>query len=348
MKRRHAMPLFLAILFPALSFAGETADRAPTEPRFLWKCSPPLVAPDRSAADPAICVKDPTVVFADDRWHLFCTVRTAGGKVDIEYSNFSDWSKADAAPRHRLGLHDKYYCAPQVLWFTPHKKWYLVYQLADLEHLADKTKEPKKARFGPAFSTTTTLADPKSWTRPAWMFPEAPLDQKWLDFWVICDEDKAYLFFTSLDGRMWRSATAIESFPRGWSKPELALQADIFEASHTYKLRGQRQWWTIVEAQGNSRRYYKVYRADRLDGPWTPLADTIAKPFAGAANIEQQQAWTTNISHGELLRSGIDERLEIDPARLRFLFQGASDPEYRGNPYGKIPWRLGLLEPRGD
>jgi hypothetical protein len=28
----------------------------------------------------------------------------------------------------------------------------------------------------------------------------------------------------------------------------------------------------------------------------------------------------------------------------RFLFQGASDGEYRGNPYGKIPWRLGVLD----
>jgi hypothetical protein len=26
------------------------------------------------------------------------------------------------------------------------------------------------------------------------------------------------------------------------------------------------------------------------------------------------------------------------------LFQGASDAEYRGNNYGSIPWRLGILE----
>ena len=56
--------------------------------------------------------------------------------------------------------------------------------------------------------------------------------------------------------------------------------------------------------------------------------------------------WTANISHGELLRVGVDERLEVDPAHLRFLFQGASDSEYRGHAYAAIPWRLGLLEPR--
>ena len=35
----------------------------------------------------------------------------------------------------------------------------------------------------------------------------------------------------------------------------------------------------------------------------------------------------------------------VDPARLRFLFQGVSDDDRRGKPYGEIPWRLGLLEP---
>ena len=35
---------------------------------------------------------------------------------------------------------------------------------------------------------------------------------------------------------------------------------------------------------------------------------------------------------------------EVDPAQVRFLFQGASDSEYRGNGCGAIPWRLGILE----
>jgi hypothetical protein len=36
--------------------------------------------------------------------------------------------------------------------------------------------------------------------------------------------------------------------------------------------------------------------------------------------------------------------LEVDPAALRFVFQGASDREYSGQGYGGIPWRLGVLE----
>ena len=46
-----------------------------------------------------------------------------------------------------------------------------------------------------------------------------------------------------------------------------------------------------------------------------------------------------------LLRAGHDEMLEVDPANLRFLYQGVSDPARAGKRYGDIPWRLGLLEP---
>jgi hypothetical protein len=260
----------------------------------------------------------------------------ASGKVDIEYRSFDDWREADRAERHVLNLHDQYYCAPQVFYFRPHRRWYLIYQIADKEH---------KPPFGPGYSTTATLGDPKSWSKPRWLFPDPPEGQKWLDFWVVCDEAKAHLFFTSLDGRMWRSEAALGDFPRGWSPPEVALRGDLFEASHTYKLRGMDQYLTIVEAQGDRRRYYKAYLADRLEGPWRGLADTRERPFAAAVNVEQAEPWTTNISHGELVRAGIDERMEVDPAELRMVFQGADDGEYRGNPYGRIPWRLGILEP---
>ena len=175
------------------------------------------------------------------------------------------------------------------------------------------------------------------------MVTNAPPEPKWLDFWVICDDQKAHLFYTSLDGRMWRRETRKSDFPFGWSEQVLALQADIFEASHTYRLKGSDRYLTLVEAQGNGRRYYKAYLANKLEGPWQGLADTLEKPFAARSNVAEAIEWTTNISHGELLRTGVDERLEIDPEDLQFLFQGASDDEYRGRQYGTIPWRLGLL-----
>ncbi|MEZ0256591.1 MAG: non-reducing end alpha-L-arabinofuranosidase family hydrolase, partial [Chthoniobacter sp.] len=83
---------------------------------------------------------------------------------------------------------------------------------------------------------------------------------------------------------------------------------------------------------------------DRLDGEWRPLASTLAKPFAARENIRQAPEWTNSISHGELLRTGVDEHMEVDLAHLRFLFQGVNEQDYRSWKYGGIPWRLGLLE----
>jgi hypothetical protein len=145
---------------------------------------------------------------------------------------------------------------------------------------------------------------------------------------------------------MWRSRTAIEQFPKGWSDPVVALQGDIFEASHTYRLKGQEGYLTVVEAQnGHGWRYYKAYVGERLDGAWQPLAATRDQAFASLRNVSQpEKRWTDAISHGELIRAGVDERLEVDPARLSFLFQGVLDEDRRGKNYGEIPWRLGLLE----
>lgn len=327
--------LALATISALTSATVGTAAGPFVDGKFAWKSSAPMVTPSRTAADPAVSIKDPSIIREKDRWHLFCTVRLASGKRDIEYLNFAEWKDADKAPRHRLSLHDQYCCAPQIFFFRPQKRWYLVCQIADKNH---------QPPFGPAYSTTTTLADPKSWSKPQWLYPEGSKKRRWIDFWVICDDAKAHLFFTSNDGRMWRAETKLGDFPSGWSQPVLALQADIFEASHTYRLKGMDKFLTIVEAQADARRYYKAYLADRLEGPWKGLADSRDKPFASVANVIQDKAWTTNISHGELLRTGTDETMEVDPTDVRFLFQGASDAEYRGNPYAKIPWRLGILQ----
>ncbi len=158
----------------------------------------------------------------------------------------------------------------------------------------------------------------------------------------------AYLFLTSLNGKMWRLWTNLEDFPKGFDRCELALQAKIFEASHTYRLKGLGKYLTIVEENG--RRYYKAYLADRLDGPWTPVADTAEHPFAGWHNVRPAagvEPWTDNISHGELVRDGCDQTLTVDPSDLRFVFQGMWDKDKSGKAYGQFQWRIGVLTPVG-
>jgi len=338
--------IMLILITPAFSGTQplqiDTESSLPDE--FSWVLDSPVLTPFSPPDDERFSVKDPTIVRFEGNWHLFYTVRSKKRSHQIEYITFEQWEDADDAERHVLNLSDGYYCAPQVFYFTPHKHWYLIYQVVD---------PSRKPALQPAYSRTTDIADPRSWTKPVLLFTANPDNVKmWIDFWVICDETRAHLFFTSLNGKMWRSETKLSDFPHAWSKPGLVLAADIFEASHTYCLKGSDKYLTIVEAQSRSRpgygrrRYYKAYTADSLDGIWQPLAATAKKPFASPLNVvDNAEHWTDSFSHGELIRNGYNQKLEADPAQLRFLFQGVTDEKKRGKKYGEIPWSLGILRP---
>jgi len=308
---------------------------------FRWTYGPPVLEAKAVEGVEFISVKDPSIVREGDKWHLFYTVRGPKRTHAIVYSSFGEFGEATRATRHILSCHPGYFCAPQVFYFTPHKKWYLICQAAD-----QAWGEPA---YRPAFSATATVGDPNSWAKLQPMYDSKPENVTgWLDFWVICDDAKAYLFFTSLDGKMWRAETSLSAFPKGWSMPAVALTGDVFEASHTYRFRGLDKYLTLIEAQnGYGWRYYKAYTADRLDGDWQPLAAEKDKAFASMQNVKPAgERWTDVVSHGELLRAGRDEKLEIDPANLRLLFQGVLEKDRQGKPYGEIPWKLGLLEPQ--
>ena len=305
----------------------------------MWEYSAPLIAPEKRERNPSRAQKDPTVVFYDGEWHVFMTVKLPGRSA-IEHCSFSSWKQADGAKRTILDISDSdYFCAPQVFYFTPHKKWYLIFQMG----------VPGRDKMWVAYSTTSQIADPESWTRARPILDGGPHDPReigGLDYWIICDDQRAYLFLTSLNGKMWRLWTPLDQFPLGFGDFALALDAKVFEASHTYRLKGLDKFLTIIEENG--RRHFKAYTADKLDGKWTPIADTEQAPFAGAANIRPAQgvtAWTDNVSHGELIRDGFDQTLTVDPQNLHFLFQGMWDKDKGGRAYGQFQWRLGMLTP---
>ena len=105
---------------------------------------------------------------------------------------------------------------------------------------------------------------------------------------------------------------------------------------------------TLIEAFGpQGGRYYRSFAADTLDGEWLPLADSWENPFASMNNVtfESGTAWTEEVSHGELVRSGYDQNLTVSLDDACLLYQGM-DPTQSGVEYYQRPYRLALLARR--
>jgi hypothetical protein len=317
-----------------------TSSPAPSDGTFYWTSSAPLIAPQPDPTQTLYAVKDPSVVFADGKYHLFMTL--AGSKGwSIAYTSFADWSSASAAPIFPLDkspIGPGYRAAPEVFYFAPQKLWYLIFQGGD-----------------PFYSTTTDIGDPMSWS-PARPFFAAvpdiikpPAGTGWLDFYIICNDAKCYLFNTDDNGHVMRSETSLGEFPNGFRNTVIVIDEprdDAFEGSSHYRVKGTDTYLTVVEAIGPKGRYFRIWKSDDLEGDWVPLGTAAKNPFAHADNVEG--IWSEGISHGELIRDTADQTQVIDPCKpLEFLFQG-NDPSVRVSEYIQIPYRLGLLTAKGS
>src|SRR5262245_54795775 len=271
---------------------------------FRWTSPGPLITAKQDATHPIVSLKDPSVVFVDGRWHVFATTASTSGGWSIVYLTFTDWAQADAGPLFYLDNNPPalggYHAAPQVFYFAPQSKWYLVFQSGQ-----------------PQYSTNDDITKPTAWTRPVDFFPGGQPPGvmanigagNWLDFFVICDDVNCHLFFTDDDGEMFRSQTKLTDFPAGFGDAVVAIQGvkeTVFEGGMTYHIRGKDAYLTLVEAFGpTGNRFYRSYVSSSLDGVWTELAASWANPFAGKGNVTFTggTAWTADISHGELIRN---------------------------------------------
>ncbi|WP_394813946.1 non-reducing end alpha-L-arabinofuranosidase family hydrolase [Streptomyces litchfieldiae] len=309
---------------------------------FQWSSSAQLIGPKSDATHSIRAVKDPSVVYHNGRYHVFATTTNNNGAYSMVYLNFTDWSQANNAQHRYLdqtAIGSGYKAAPQIFFFAPQNLWYLVFQTGD----------------NAAYSTTSDISNPQSWSAPRYFYsggmPQIIRDNigdgYWVDFWTICDSAKCYLFSSDDNGHLYRSETTLANFPNGFTNTVIAMQDSnkyrLFEAANIYRLSDSNTYLMMVEAiGGDGKRYFRSWTAPAITGPWQPLADTEANPFARANNVTfNGTAWTRDISHGELIRSGTDQTLTISPCDLRFLYQGM-DPNAT-DPYNLLPWRLGLL-----
>lgn len=287
----------------------------PLDTAWAWRSSGPLLAPRTVDGREITSLKDPSVVRAEDRWHVFATVAFADDTpLGIGYFGFEDWTDAsDTEPvlLDRVEGLSGYHAAPQVFHFAPQETWYLVYQ------------SPQ-----PQYSTTRTLGDPLSWSAPTNFFPADTSLDGWVDFWVVCDSEDCFLFFTDHAGALYRSRTPVDDFPAGMSEPELALQEaeafELFEGVAVYAVADDDRFLALVQARGGSdAQYYKAYVATSLAGTWSPLRATWNDPFASNTNVTfDGDAWTRDVGQGELLRLGNDATMTVDPCRMQLLHQG--------------------------
>lgn len=282
-----------------------------------WLAGPLLLGPGPPGSFDETAVKDPSIVFHNNAWHLFYTAR-GRGQYTLGYVTAPTLEGLNAAPRRQIM--PAYAAAPQVFYFRPQRKWYLIFQTA-------------AANYQPVFSTSADLA--------VWAAPQPLIDKrdsaKWIDFWVLCDARHAYLYFTRDHRDLYLATAPLDRFPQGWDTPRRVF-SPLHESAHIYASNERApRYLLFFETQQDDRRSYGLAEAATPGGPFRE----VDRRFAASV---RQPAWTSEISHGELIREGSDERLVINPAQIRFLIQGLPAGAHTGT-YAELPWRLGIITP---
>ena len=216
--------------------------------------------------------------------------------------------------------------------------------------------------------TNQEIADPTGWSKPMALDTNPPRSGFWIDFWVICDDSTAHLFYTDHIDSMFRQSTSISQFPRGFgAHPEqLALSAGghseggpwrLHEASHVYRVRETGQYLALIEGVrphptrpgywDSRNRFVFAATADTLSGPWQRV-ERCASEFVGDPNHLLWSDGTPScygqVSHPEVIRAGFDQRLEINSFDMEILFQ-AFDPSDVPDDYDYdlLPWELAVM-----
>ncbi len=336
-----------------------------------WFVSGPVFQAGRSGTFDDVSVKDPTIVQYKGKYHLFYTSKASRaaaknykhlskGRSAVVYVAGETLDGLKGAERHNLSeIHEYVIVAPQVFYFEPQKKWYLVAQ----------TLVDARPDLMPIYMTNDNIEDINGWSKPKELKTRKSHDGFWIDFWVICDDEKAHLFYTDHEGGVFRMECPIGKFPEGLagSREETVVAERgeneinrwrLHEASHVYYVKEADEYLMLVEGvyphptrknYWDSRtRFMFAYVADKLEGPWRRAEDS-ADEFAGdPAHLYYEHGIKCpydQVSHFELIRSGHNQKLEIENYDLDLLFQ-AFDAAGIGSDYdyNDLPWELAIMK----
>jgi len=332
-----------------------------------WTVSKPILqAGDKNAFD-NVAVKDASIVYYNGKYHLFYTSKRAEHTDNgVKYQIGTGYVCAEtleglaAAQRYELTeILDADIIAPQIFYFRPQEQWYLI---------AQRRNQGKKPNLMPIYMTNTDINNVYGWSKPKDLETAKSNDRFWIDFWVICDDDKAHLFYSDQKGSVLRMECPVGEFPQGLAKAkeEVALTAKgqdkngkwiMFEAEHVFHVKRPDKYLILLEGgyfeqaknhYGDARnRFVLAMVADKLEGPWTRIEDNNDEYFGFAGNLfneDGSKSKYTQVSHPELIRSGYDQRLEIEDFNIQMVFQsfdGSHVPN--GYDYNELPWELAVM-----
>ena len=282
-----------------------------------WKIDPRCFLDGPSGSFDDIAVKDPSIVYYNGQYHLFYTSRSS--VWGLGYASASTITGLKSATHHHLtsigsggGL-----AAPQVFYFPVKGRWFMIYQNGTT----------------PSFSDNTDVANYAGWTAARSMgFADGGID-----YWCISNGTNVYIFYAANDGShtLRRRSTTVANFPYGWSAAQ-TICSSVFEAVHVYKNNADGQYYMMVEDLG-ATRWFELWKASSLGGTWTQVQEQWAHinncTFTG-------EVWTNQVSHGEILRAGTDEKLTINSiTNCQVLIQGTTGT----GTYANLPYDLGLM-----
>lgn len=313
-----------------------------------------------------IAVKDPSIVYFQNKYHLFYTTKKKDdtGKIHTGCGYTSAQNIKDLNQSKRYNIDSITGCniiAPQIFYFKPHKLWYLVGHTNLVENDLSILK--------PVYLTNKNIENVYGWTEAKEMKTGKSDDDFWIDFWVICNDRFAYMFYSNQEGSVYRISCPLKDFPEGFfhSSPEVALHENhlleekawkMFEAVHIYYVKAEKKYLALLEGaykhpvRNNDvdarNRFIFGMTADSLNGDWKRIVRNKNVFLAEARNLfieDRKNIKYSLISHPELIRAGYDQKLEIEDYNLRMLFQtfdSSNTPDSYN--YNELPWELVLSQ----
>ena len=334
-----------------------------------WIISDPILIAGVKGTFDDVAVKDPSIVSYKDKYHLFYTAKSEiqiDGKsqysISCAYTSAETLENINNAKRFNIdSIVGAMVIAPQVFYFEPQKLWYIIAHT--------KVVVGNKSRLMPIYLTNPDIENVNGWSEITKIKTARSEYSFWIDFWVICDNKNAHMFYSDQKGSVWRLECPLNTFPQGFSKskPELALYVHhkdeeiawkMFEAVHIYHVKKENKYLALLEgaykhpARENDvdarSRFIFGMTADSLNGEWKRVEKEQNLFLADAANLFFENENTTQysqVSHPELLRSGYNQKLEIEDYKMTMLFQtfdGSRFPDTYN--YDELPWKLILMK----